>query len=220
MNNEKIARLHFITLDDYRTPPARQVLLACQAGIKWVQLRIKEGSRAFILQAAREARGICDHYQARLIINDHPDIALQCGADGVHLGQQDMPVAKARKMAGKLIIGGTANTPAQALDMARQGADYIGAGPFRFTTTKKKLSPILGRKGIEAIRDQLDREGMPQPLIAVGGIRIEDLEELLALRIYGIAVSGTIARAADPLEVTKKLENYFTKLKSDVGNSW
>lgn len=209
-----VERLQFITLDGYRVPPVRQVRLACEAGVKWVQLRMKDTAKAVVLEAAKEARRICDDYGARLIINDHPDIALQSGADGVHLGQNDMPVAAARELATRLIIGGTANTPEQALDMIRQGADYIGVGPFRFTTTKKNLSPVLGLKGIEVILHRLRLEGLEHPVIAVGGITAADLEALLTLPVHGIAISGTIARAAEPAAIIEKMNDSFNQRKT------
>ena len=211
-----IAPLHFITMEGHCVPHVQQVLLACQAGVKWIQLRIKQGSKDEMRCMAKEARRICSQHRARLIINDHLDIALECGADGLHLGQQDMPLAEARKRGSHLIIGGTANTPEQALDMAGQGADYIGAGPFRFTATKKNLSPILGFSGMEAILERLDRERVPQPVVAVGGIRLEDLEKLLALPLHGIAISGAIARAAAPGEVVEKIAKHFNNRKDHV----
>ena len=211
-----IASLQFITLDDHVDSPVRQSLVACQAGVRWIQLRMKGANKTDRLQAAKQIRKICDDYQARLIINDHLDIALEASADGLHLGQQDLPLAQARQAAGKLLLGGTANTPRQALEAVAQGADYIGAGPFRFTSTKKNLSPILGIGGLETILNRLAQENVSTPVIAVGGIGIKDLPELLALPLHGIAVAGMLARAPDPAALVAKIEKHFTNRKSHV----
>lgn len=215
--HSQIATLHFITLDQHSVSHAAQVLHACRAGVKWVQLRIKQDSKAAIMSAAQQARQLCSRYNARLIINDHLDIALACRADGVHLGQHDMPLAEARRAAGShFIIGGTANTPAQALDMAMQGADYIGAGPFRYTTTKQRLAPVLGVKGLEAITQELDRKAIKVPLVAVGGIRPEDLAALGQLPLHGVAVSAAIARDPKPEGIIREIMNHFNQRKYHV----
>lgn len=207
---KSISRLHFITLDQYRVPHAEQVLAACKAGVKWVQLRMKQAEKEAILREAGKAREICDKYRARLIINDHVDIALRCRADGLHLGNDDMPVCKARAITGPdMIIGGTANTPADALKRIEQGADYVGAGPFRFTRTKKNLAPILEKAGIAAILETLRTERIDRPVIAVGGIMLEDLRDLLGLPLHGIAVSGLIARASCPEQTVRAIEEIF-----------
>src|SRR5690606_41948636 len=110
-----IASLQFITLDDHVDSPVRQSLVACQAGVRWIQLRMKGANKSDRLQAAKRIRKICDDYQARLIINDHLDIALDASADGLHLGQQYLPLAPDRHSAGTLMLARTTYTPHPAL---------------------------------------------------------------------------------------------------------
>ena len=127
-------------------------------------------------------------------------------ADGVHLGKNDMPIAEARKILGKdFLIGGTANTFDDVQAHYEAGADYIGCGPFRFTTTKEKLSPILGLEGYRSIVQQMKAEGIHLPIVAIGGITLEDIPAIMQTGVTGIALSGTILRAANPVEETKKI---------------
>ena len=129
-------------------------------------------------------------------------------ADGVHLGKKDMPVAEARKMLGKdFIIGGTANTFEDVKMHYEAGADYIGCGPFRFTTTKKNLSPILGLEGYRSIVSQMKEAGIHLPIVAIGGITFEDIPSIMATGVTGIALSGTILRADNPIEETRRIIN-------------
>ena len=119
-----------------------------EAGCRWVQLRLKGADDAEIYMVGKALRQLCDRYEATLILDDVVRMVPVIGADGVHLGKQDMPVDEARKLLGPdKIIGGTANTFEDVKRLAQQGANYIGCGPFRFTTTKKNLSPLLGAEG-------------------------------------------------------------------------
>ena len=172
--------------------------LACKGGVKWVQLRIKDRSFEDCLAIAIETKKITDAYNAALIINDHVAIAKIVGAHGIHLGKNDMDVAEARQLLGScVIIGGTANTAHDIRQLHQKGADYIGLGPFRYTVTKKDLSPILGIAGYRQIITDIKSEELDVPLIAIGGINKEDIDDLLGENIYGIAVSSAINCAAD-----------------------
>ncbi|MBO9152946.1 thiamine phosphate synthase [Chitinophaga sp. GCM10012297] len=165
---------------------------ACEAGCRWVQLRVKSGDVSAI---AFDAKQVCDRYGAKLSINDHPVIARTVGAFGLHVGLQDMPVHEARRIVGDgCWLGGTANTLNDALMHADAGADYIGAGPFRFTVTKEKLSPILG---IDGFRQLMKGIGGKLPVLAIGGILPEDIPALMSTGVQGIAVSGLITHAPD-----------------------
>ena len=124
------------------------IRLVLEGGCKWVQLRMKDASAEQIEAVAAAVAPLCRESGARFILDDHVELVERTGADGVHLGKNDMPVDKARTILGPgKIIGGTANTLEDVLRLHRQGADYIGCGPFRFTTTKKNLAPVLGLKG-------------------------------------------------------------------------
>lgn len=162
-----------------------------------------------MLPLAAEAKKLCSAYNAVLIINDHPQIVKAVDADGVHLGLDDMPIAEARKIAGNKIIGGTANTLEDVLKRVEEKCDYIGLGPFRFTSTKEKLSPILGIEGYKNIVHELSEQKIIVPVFAIGGITAEDVQEILETGIYGIAVSGVITKHTDKKELIKQLNKYF-----------
>ncbi|NCI46414.1 thiamine phosphate synthase [Sediminibacterium soli] len=168
---------------------------ALDGGCQWIQLRLKKANEKEILATAEKARRLCLTYGATFIINDHVAIAKAIDADGVHLGLEDMPVSKARIILGDAkIIGGTANTFEQVRQRCEEGCRYIGVGPFRFTATKDKLSPILGTGGYERILSRMKQEQLTVPVFAIGGILPADIPAILQTGVYGIAVSGVISR--------------------------
>ena len=188
-----------------------------EAGCRWVQLRLKGADDAEIYMVGKALRQLCDRYEATLILDDVVRMVPVIGADGVHLGKQDMPVDEARKLLGPdKIIGGTANTFEDVKRLAQQGANYIGCGPFRFTTTKKNLSPLLGLEGYAAILEQMRQQQIDLPLIAIGGLTVEDVPDLIDLGVSGIAISGAILAAKKPEIMMRKFiraENRARKLK-------
>ena len=144
------------------------------------------------------------------IIDDNVDLALRTGADGVHLGRNDMPVKEARRIAGeRLIIGGTANTAEDICRLAEEGADYIGCGPFQFTTTKKNLAPVLGLEGYRKLTGMMKDRGISLPIVAIGGITYGDIGEIMKTGVTGIALSGSILRADDPAAEMKRVMESF-----------
>ena len=182
------------------------VRIALEGGCRWIQLRMKDSSQEEILPIAKEALTLCREYEATFIIDDHVELAKQIKADGVHLGKSDMPIAEARRILGKdFIIGGTANTFEDVLGHHKAGADYIGCGPFRFTTTKNNLSPVLGLEGYRRIVWQMKEAGIHLPIVAIGGITEADIPELMQTGVNGIALSGSILRAKNPIEEMKKI---------------
>jgi thiamine-phosphate pyrophosphorylase len=201
-----ISTLYYISQQTAAAGHTNNIRAACEAGCRWVQLRIKDATPGELLSAALAAREICSGYGATLIINDHPHIARAAGADGVHVGKADMSVAAAREILGPgRIVGGTANTLEDILQHAAQGADYVGLGPYRFTTTKQKLSPILGLAGISGIMQQLRARELPIPVVAIGGILLDDIPALLAAGVQGVAVSGLLTHAADKKAVVEQI---------------
>jgi thiamine-phosphate pyrophosphorylase len=195
----KISHLHYIT------DSAQAAELACRGGVRWVQLRAKNLPAAEWQQRALDVQAVCQHHGATLIINDNPALALKIGADGVHLGQQDMAPAEARALLGPgFIIGGTANTLVDIEKLVAAGVEYIGIGPFRFTTTKEKLSPILGLVGYAEILAQCRAAGITTPVIGIGGVELADVPALLATGLHGVAVAGAIGRAADPAAAARR----------------
>jgi thiamine-phosphate diphosphorylase len=198
-------RLYFVTSEE---EPVAQITMACAAGIRLIQLRMKEASDAEVLAAAVVAKAICAHYGCFLLINDRVEVAMAAEVDGVHLGQLDMAVGEARRLLGAdKIIGGTANTMAQLREHYRQGADYIGLGPYRFTTTKKNLSPVLGLEGYRNIVTGLRAERVVIPLVAIGGIGVVDVAPLLGAGVHGVAFSGMLVHAEEPAVVVRSLRN-------------
>ena len=187
--------MYFLTMDDAPMGPVQQIEAACRAGIRWIQLRMKLASDGEVLDAALAAKKICFEWGCKLIVNDRVEVALEADVDGVHLGKQDMPVNEARRLLGKeKMIGGTANTIEDIREHWRQGADYIGLGPYRFTTTKKNLSPILGLEGYRRIMRQVKAEGIGLPVVAIGGIGMEDAAALYEAGVQGIAFSGMLIK--------------------------
>lgn len=166
----------------------------CEAGGRLIQLRAKNVHEQALLDLALGAQSICKKYGATFIINDHVLLAKEIQADGVHLGQNDMTPIEAREvLTSKQIIGGTANTLEDCKHLIHQKVDYIGLGPFRYTTTKKNLSPLLGIKGYQKIIKTLEREGHSPPIYAIGGITQNDFNDLYQTNIHGIAISGLIS---------------------------
>lgn len=193
--------IQFITHSNNRYGYVDGARLALEGGCRWVQLRMKEATEAEFMAAAAEIGRLCKEHGATFVLDDHVEWVEKTGADGVHLGKNDIPIDEARKILGSdKIIGGTANTFEDVERLYRQGADYIGCGPFRFTTTKKNLSPVLGLEGYQHIVDQMKSHGINLPIVAIGGILESDIKSILATGVSGIAVSGGILNAENPAE--------------------
>ncbi len=200
--NHKISSLHYITQDVEGFTHPQLAELACIGGADWVQLRLKNKSHDEWLKIALGTKSVCRKYGAALIINDNIQIAKEISANGVHLGKEDMNPKEARKILGNnFIIGGSSNTMDDVKWLMANGVDYLGIGPFRFTTTREKLNPILGLEGIQKIAKEF---GSKIPMIAIGGIKLSDVESVIQTGIYGVAVSSGINMAEDKSEMTKK----------------
>lgn len=167
---------------------------ALDNGVKWIQVRWKNAPENEFIKLCEISKKLCSDNQAVCIINDHVQIAKDIDADGVHLGLNDQSIEIARQVLGKdKIIGGTANTLSDVLQRMNEGCDYIGLGPLKFTSTKEKLSPILGFEGYEKIIQDLKTQSLEVPKIfAIGGVILNDIELLQQIGIYGVAVSGLI----------------------------
>ena len=184
------------------------IQLALEGGCRWIQLRMKDATDDEVRPIAVEAQKLCRAYGAKFIIDDRVALVRELGADGVHLGKNDMPIREARQILGPdFIIGGTANTFEDAKAHYEASADYIGCGPFRFTTTKKKLAPVLGLDGYRHIIQQLRAANINIPIVAIGGITKDDIPAILQTGITGIALSGTVLRADDPIAEMKHIIN-------------
>lgn len=201
-----MASLQFITHETEQFSYREGAFMALEAGCKWIQLRMKDVAVETVRQLAEELKKACEKHHALLIIDDYVEVAREVKADGVHLGKNDMPIEEARKLLGEgFIIGGTANTFEDVKRHYEAGADYLGIGPFRFTTTKKNLSPVLGLEGYRNIKQQMIEAGIILPAVAIGGITVEDIPAILATGIEGIAMSGAILQAYDPDAEIKRI---------------
>ena len=204
--------LYFITMDEAPIGSIQQVEEACRAGIRWIQLRMKEASDVVFRETALAAKAICEARGSVLIINDRVEVAAAIDAHGVHLGKEDMPVSEARRILGaNKLVGGTANTLEDIRKHHLEGADYIGLGPYRYTTTKKNLSPVLELEGYRRIMSRLEEERIDIPVIAIGGIGVEDAAPLLDAGLYGIAFSGMLVHAEDRPALVRALEEKLVR---------
>ncbi|MFI3320788.1 MAG: thiamine phosphate synthase [Rikenellaceae bacterium] len=181
-------------------------IAALNGGCSWVQLRMKGASDEEFVEKAKILREECDKRGATFILNDRAHLVEECEADGVHLGKEDITPAEARELLGEeMIIGGTANTIEDIERLISQGVDYIGYGPFRFTSTKERLSPVLGLEGYIKATAYIKKMGYTTPIVAIGGIGVEDIREIIECGASGIAISGTILNADDPTSTTERI---------------
>lgn len=200
--------IQFISHYSERYSYLDSIQLALEGGCRWIQLRMKDATDDEVRPIAVEAQKLCRAYGAKFIIDDRVALVRELGADGVHLGKNDMPIREARQILGPdYIIGGTANTFEDAKAHYEASADYIGCGPFRFTTTKKKLAPVLGLDGYRQIIQQMRAANITIPVVAIGGITKDDIPAILQTGITGIALSGTVLRADDPIAEMKHIIN-------------
>lgn len=216
-------RLQFITHQTERYSYIDSARIALEGGCRWIQLRMKDADETLLEETALIVQKMCKDYGATFIIDDNVFLAKKIKADGVHLGKNDMPIAEARKILGDdFIIGATVNTFDDVL-LCQQSTfngqqtlspfpspapvpNYFGCGPFRFTSTKKNLAPILGLDGYREIMKKMKENNIDIPLVAIGGITKDDVPELMKTGIDGIAISGSVLRAEDPVEAMYNLQ--------------
>lgn len=196
--------LQFITHTNDRYDYVSGARAALEGGCRWIQLRMKDAPDEEVIAAARVLRPLCTEAGAVFVLDDRVHLVAETGADGVHLGKNDMPVAEARRILGDKIIGATANTYDDMAAAVEAGADYIGLGPFRFTTTKARLSPVLGLEGYRDIMSRFRRLSQ-LPVVAIGGITPDDIQSIMQTGVTGIALSGTILGADDPAAQTANI---------------
>lgn len=206
--------LQFITHFTGHYTYADSARMALEGGCRWIQLRMKQASQEEWIRTGTEVGRLCRQYGAVFILDDHVELVKTLHADGVHLGKKDMPIDEARRILGPdSLIGGTANTLEDVLSHAQKGADYIGCGPFRFTTTKEGLSPVLGLEGYLSITEGMRQHGVSLPVVAIGGITLADIGPIMQTGVTGIALSGTILRADNPVDEMKKIVSEMNRNK-------
>ncbi len=181
-----------ITQDGLALSHEDQAEQLCRAGARWIQLRHKGATLESWTSQARDVVAVCRSFGAVCIVNDSVDVALAAQADGVHLGKSDEAWTEARRRLGcSLLLGGTVNNAADAAQAIEAGClDYVGVGPWRFTSTKQNLSPILGEAGVRQIVAMLD--GIPAWVI--GGLEPADLPAIRTLGAAGVAVASGLFR--------------------------
>jgi len=196
-----IGRLQVLTDLDAPAHPLDVVNDALAAGAPVIQVRAKLLDDRSLLALAEAIVARCRTEGATCLIDDRVDIAMASGADGVHLGDRDLPVAVARRLLGPgAIIGATARDPENGHARVRAGADYLGVGPTYATTTKDGLPDPIGPAGVAAVAAAVD-----VPVIAIAGISLDRVPEVMAAGVHGIAVVGAVSRADDPRRATADL---------------
>ncbi len=199
------ARLYAITPD--AEPKALKALAekVVRGGADVLQLRHKSLPRGKLLELAREVRAITSQAGALLVVNDQLDIALLAGADGVHLGDDDLSPAEARRLApAGFLVGVSANTPDAARTAVVAGADYLGCGPA-FATPIKAAKAVIGPAGVLAVQEAVD-----VPVFAIGGVEIGNLSELIAIGIRRACMIRGLAEAADPEAAAREARHILT----------
>lgn len=199
-------KLQYISQGETVEKQLQNIHQALDAGCNWIQMRFKNQTpeKRFVL--AEAIKILCEEYLANFIVNDDVLLAQKIAADGVHLGLTDMSISEARAILGdRKIIGATANTFGDVLLQSKNGCDYIGLGPFQFTETKEKLSPILGTEGYFSILNKMKAENILTPVYAIGGITLENIENLVKTGIHGIAVSGMITKSHQKEKLVQEL---------------
>ena len=205
--------LQFITHPSDKMTILEEIENTVNGGCKWVQLRMKNAPREEIIEIATKAKDICKEHECILVIDDYVDIAKELALDGVHLGKNDMAPTEAREILGEeFIIGVTANTIDDIEAVRHLDIDYIGLGPFRFTQTKEKLSPVLGLNGYQDIIAKKKASSINLPVVAIGGIKYEDVEDIMSTGVDGIAVSGGLINADDMTAETEKMITLLEKI--------
>jgi len=207
MERLRAAHLYVITPDAEPGVLVELVSAVVRGGAEAVQLRHKTLARGELLALARRIREITSQARVLFVVNDHVDIALTSGADGVHLGPDDLSIASARQVAGdRLLIGASASTPEAARAALADGADYLGSGPA-FATPIKTAKRVIGPDGIAAIAAAA---GPAVPVFAIGGMDETNVARVVAAGLRRVCVIRAISEAADPEQAARRLRAMLT----------
>ncbi|MCB0478633.1 MAG: thiamine phosphate synthase [Crocinitomicaceae bacterium] len=210
-----ISKLHYIIPDSLEYHKKDWYQKVCDSGIDWIQLRWKTIDDDEFVRRVNEVKNWLEGKEVKLIVNDRIHLMDQFEVDGFHLGKTDMELCEGRARARGLILGATTNSLEDILERKEIGVDYFGLGPFRFTNTKKNLSPVLGLDGYRAIcrssRLALEDLGLNTPIVAIGGIQNEDIEGLLEAGVHGVAISSYFNENTEKRikEMLQKLEGNY-----------
>ncbi|MCM1153227.1 MAG: thiamine phosphate synthase [Muribaculum sp.] len=197
--------LQYITNTESHRSVVDQIHSVIDGGCRWIQIRMKEASDDEIREVVKAVLPKAAETETFLLLDDRVALCKELEMTGVHLGKEDMPPSQARiELGPAAVIGVTANTFEDIEAIRSLDIDYIGAGPYAMTNTKKNLAPILGLEGIRQLCDKRREAEIETPIVAVGGIRLEDVKPLLEAGVNGIAVSGAIAFADDIATATRE----------------
>jgi len=200
---KQIGRLHVLTdtVLQSRFSHLELARMAIKGGADTIQFRQKVGTTREMIEIVRQLKQLCLDSGVTLIVNDRVDVAIAAEADGVHLGQNDFPIALARKLLGESrIIGGSASSLEEAQKCLAEGADYIGFGPVYQTASKADADPVTG---IKLLKQTV--EAIPLPIIAIGGISADNTPEVIQAGAWGIAVISAVCCQEDPEQATRVL---------------
>lgn len=202
-----VSRLHYLTQDLPDRSHVQQAQTACEAGCKWIQYRCFSKTEDEMILELQEISSICDDWGVTLIVTDHTHLLNAADIQGVHIEDMDADFKSIREMIGpEKTFGASANTFENILRIAASEAvDYIGCGPFALTETKPNDYPLLGVAGYQSICEQMAKANIQIPLVAVGGVTLNDIEALLRTRITGIAVSASVNKAENPAKALKEI---------------
>lgn len=200
---KRIGRLHILTdtVLQKRFSHIELTELAVAGGADTIQFRQKSGPVREMVAIVQNMKSLCAQRGVACIVNDRIDIAMAAGADGVHLGQHDFPIPAARALLGEdRVIGGSASTVEEAQRCLSDGADYIGFGPVFATTSKDDAGPV---SGIETLKEVV--QSIPLPIIAIGGIHFDNVDEVMGAGVHGIAVLSAVCCQNDPMKASRRL---------------
>ena len=201
-------KLQYISQGETVEKQLQNIYQALDAGCNWIQMRFKNQTPERRFSLAEAVKILCEEYLAIFIVNDDVLLTQKIAADGVHIGLTDMSITEARAILGdRKIIGATANTFEDILFQSQNGCDYIGLGPFQFTETKEKLSPVLGFEGYVSVLNKMRTENILTPVYAIGGITLENIESLVKTGVHGIAVSGMITKSIQKEKLVQQLND-------------
>jgi len=193
-----IPQLHIITQHIEGFSHLAQIEALKKSDAKCIQLRVKDKDQSKWFDIGRKAKALLENTSVQLIVNDNVYLTKEIDATGVHLGKADMPVKKAREILGPgKLIGGTANCFEKIVELYEAGVNYIGLGPYRNTSTKKKLDPVIQHFGYEVILKKMQLQKINIPIVAVGGITEKDVVPLMVAGLHGVAVSSAIVKSTD-----------------------
>lgn len=199
--------LQYISYPDQHGDHMPGILSVLEGGGKWIQLRMKNCTLDEIEQVAIQVKTLCEKFQATFILNDHPELVSKLDLDGVHIGKKDIAAHKARTIIGEgKILGRTCNSIKDLLETINLPIDYIGFGPYKFTTTKAEISDVLGQNIFGELND-LSKTYNLKPIVGIGGIEVGDIETLTTYGINGIAASGMLRN-----KTTEEIKNIVEEI--------